>query len=479
MPWEKTDVSEQRVKFVVRAVSGKERMTELCREFGISRPTGYRWRRRFEQSYSVTGVLERSRRPAHSPWRTELNKEERVGVLRQQYGWGAKKIEVLLREEGTQLTVTTINRILKRRGWVRKNDSIAPALGRFERSTPNELWQMDGKGKYRSKDGTCYPLSILDDHSRYAVGLYGLTAFTAEQVYPCLVRTFERYGVPEAMLMDHGTVWWGTSNGYGLTWLSVRLIEQGIGLYYGRVHHPQTQGKVERFHRTLEEAMRHRGKPKWMAEWPGALVGSAATDISGHGGVNVLVRRIFLGLQERGGLHHLSGLAVAALRHVDLHPGLLDRMQSIGAQAFHCGDFHAVHSGHRRDTGAHGQAVFVNRASAAQRHPAAKLRARQSKFITRNLRGVRGSQPFQSLETQRHKLSVHFHLRGVPRRKHQIAYLFAALQHGGNKLRDRYVGRCGWRLRSGCHGVPCESSPIKSTGPGGRLGKDVAGHVPK
>jgi len=271
MPWEKTDVSEQRVKFVVRAASGRERMTELCREFGISRPTGYRWRRRFEQSRSVSGVLERSRRPAHSPQQTEAQKEERVGELREQYGWGAKKIEVLLREEGTPLTVTTINRILKRGGWVRKLDSHTLALGRFERSTPNELWQMDGKGKYRSQDGTCYPLSILDDHSRYAVGLYGLTAFTAEQVYPCLVRTFERYGVPEAMLMDHGTVWWGTTNGYGLTWLSVRLIEQGIGLYYGRVHHPQTQGKVERFHRTLEEAMRHRGKPKWMTQWPAAL----------------------------------------------------------------------------------------------------------------------------------------------------------------------------------------------------------------
>jgi transposase InsO family protein len=271
MPWARTDVGEQRVRFVVRAVSGKERMTELCREFGISRPTGYRWRRRFEQSRSVTGVVERSRRPAHSPWQTELEKEERVVSLRQQYGWGAKKIEVLLREQGSSLTVTTINRILKRRGWVGKKDSNAPALQRFERSTPNELWQMDGKGKYRSSDGTCYPLSILDDHSRYAVGLYGLRAFTAEQVYPCLVRTFERYGVPEAMLMDHGTIWWGTSNGYGLTWLSVRLIEQGIRLHYGRVHHPQTQGKVERFHRTLEEAMRHRGKPKWMAEWPEAL----------------------------------------------------------------------------------------------------------------------------------------------------------------------------------------------------------------
>ena len=73
------------------------------------------------------------------------------------------------------------------------------------------------------------------------------------------------------MLMDRGTVWWGTSNGYGLTWLSVRLIEQGIRLHYGRVHHPQTQGKVERFHRTLDEAIRHRGKPKLLAEWPGAL----------------------------------------------------------------------------------------------------------------------------------------------------------------------------------------------------------------
>jgi transposase InsO family protein len=271
MPWKETDVSEQRVKFVVRAASGKENMSQLCREFGISRPTGYRWRRRFEQSRSITGVVERSRRPAHSPSRTESSQEEGVEKLRQQYGWGAKKIEVLLREQGMPLTVTTINRILKRRGWVGKKDSHAPALKRFERSGPNELWQMDGKGKYRSNDGTCYPLSILDDHSRYAVGLYGLVAFTAEQVYPCLIRTFERYGMPEAMLMDHGTVWWGTSNGYGLTWLSVRLIEQGIALYYGRIGHPQTQGKVERFHRTLDQAIRHRGKPQWMTEWPGVL----------------------------------------------------------------------------------------------------------------------------------------------------------------------------------------------------------------
>jgi len=265
-------MTEQRVKFVVQAASGKGSMTALCQEFGVSRPTGYRWRRRFEQGGSVTtAVVERSRRPERSPAHTTLCLEERVVELRQECGWGAKKLDVLLREEGTPLTVITINRILKRRGLVRKKDSHPPALQRFERWAPNELWQMDGKGEYRSPEGTCYPLSILDDHSRYAVGLYSLRAFRAAEIYPCVVQTFEGYGVPQAMLMDHGSVWWGTKNGYGLTWLSVRLIEQGIQLHYGRVHHPQTQGKVERFHRTLNEAIRYRGKPQRLADWPGAL----------------------------------------------------------------------------------------------------------------------------------------------------------------------------------------------------------------
>jgi transposase InsO family protein len=271
MPWSRTDVSEQRIKFVVRAASGKERMATLCREFGISRPTGYRWRRRFEQAGSATAVVERSRRPEHSPAQTAGAKEERVVALRAKYAWGAKKLQVLLREEGTPLTVITINRILQRRGLVRQQESHPPALQRFERAAANQLWQMDGKGEYRGGEAPCHPLSILDDHSRYVVGLYGLAAFTAEYVYPCVVRTFERYGVPEAMLMDHGSIWWGSKNGYGLTWLSVRLIEQGIELLYGRVHHPQTQGKVERFHRTLDEALRYRGKPQRLAEWREAL----------------------------------------------------------------------------------------------------------------------------------------------------------------------------------------------------------------
>lgn len=271
MPWKRMDVDEQRMQFVIRAVSGQENLAALCREFGVSRPTGYLWRRRYEQTRSLSGLAERSRRPQRSPMRTPEWKQERVVALRQQTGWGAKKLRVLLRdEEGVALPVRTIHRILERRELIAE-DVHGPAPTRFERSAPNELWQMDSKGKYPLREGECHPLSILDDHSRFAVGLYALSALTTEQAYPCLVETFQRYGIPEAMLMDRGSLWWSTSNEWGLTWLSVRLIEQGIRLLYGRVCHPQTQGKVERFHRTLGGALRHRGVPERIEEWKPAL----------------------------------------------------------------------------------------------------------------------------------------------------------------------------------------------------------------
>jgi transposase InsO family protein len=271
MPWKRVAVDEQRMQFVIRATSGTERMSALCREFGISRPTGYLWRQRYRQTGSLTEVSERSRRPHRSPRRTEAWKEQRVVVLRQQTGWGAKKLRVLLHEEEEiPLPVRTIHRILERHGLV-SEDARGPAPGRFERAEPNELWQMDSKGKYPLSDGECHPLSILDDHSRYAVGLYALPELSGAKAYPFLIETFRRYGVPQAMLMDRGSLWWSAWNGWGLTRLSVRLIEQGIRLLYGRVRHPQTQGKVERFHRTLGQALRHRGVPREFGQWAAAL----------------------------------------------------------------------------------------------------------------------------------------------------------------------------------------------------------------
>ena len=270
MPWRTTDVKEQRMQFVIRASSGKERLAVLCREFGISRPTGYLWRRRYEQSRTLTEIGERSRRPHASPTRTGAYQQGRVTTLRTQTGWGAKKLRVLLAEEEIALPVRTIHRILERHGLV-SEAAHGPAVERFERSEPNQLWQMDSKGKYPLQDGECHVLSILDDQSRYVVGLHALAELCGETAGGCLVQTFRRYGVPQAMLMDRGSLWWTAWNGWGLTQLSVRLIEQGIRLLYGRVCHPQTQGKVERFHRTLGAELRHRGVPARFGQWPAAL----------------------------------------------------------------------------------------------------------------------------------------------------------------------------------------------------------------
>ena len=184
MGWKATNVNEQRMQFVIRAVGGQERMSALCREFGISRPTGYLWRRRYEQGRTLTAVVEQSRRPHRSPRQTREREQERVVELRQQTGWGAKKLQVILREEqGLELPVRTIHRILQRHAQI-ATPVHGPAPTRFQRSAPNELWQMDSKGKYPLRDGECHPLSILDDHSRYAVGLYALSALTTEQAYP-------------------------------------------------------------------------------------------------------------------------------------------------------------------------------------------------------------------------------------------------------------------------------------------------------
>jgi transposase InsO family protein len=271
MPWNRVPVDAQRIQFVVRAVAGKEQMTALCREFGISRPTGYLWRRRYLVAHRVGAVVERSRRPQHSPGRTAAAVEERVIAARAQDGWGARKLRVILRaEQQLDIPVRTIHRILERHQLVRRAGHGA-APQRFARDTPNELWQMDTKGKYPLADGECHALCIEDDCSRYAVGVYALPQLTMAQAYPCIVNSFRTYGLPQALLMDHGALWWATANGWGLTWLSVRLIEQGIRLLYGRVAHPQTQGKVERLHRTLGEALRHRGVPQSFAEWPAAV----------------------------------------------------------------------------------------------------------------------------------------------------------------------------------------------------------------
>ena len=272
MPWLETDVRDQRIQFVMTVRRGGVTVTEACRAFGISRKTGYKWLGREAAAGSVAVLRDRSRRPHHSPRRTAAAITQRIGELRRDVGWGGAKLAIMLAAEGIQITPRTIDRIVRREGWTRPDAAPTPAPRRFSRPAPNDLWQMDAKGAYPLGDGgRCHALSILDDHSRFAVGLEALPALRSDLVRAVLTRSFERYGVPTALLMDHGTPWWSTKGPAGLTALGVFLLKQGIRLIFGAVRHPQTQGKVERFHRTLGERLRWTGVPTTLRAFDGAF----------------------------------------------------------------------------------------------------------------------------------------------------------------------------------------------------------------
>ena len=272
MPWDVKDVKSQRIEFVARAVSGKETITGLCQEYGISRPTGYLWIKRYRKRRRFADLEEESRRPRRSPGRTAEAVEDRVVGWRKRTGWSGKKIsQVLWEQEQIRIGRRTVDRIIQRCGLIREQDQPQSAPNRFEREAPNQLWQMDMKGQYRVGSGYCYPLSILDDHSRFLVGLHALAHPDHTGVETALRQTFQQYGVPDQMLMDHGVPWWGPSHDRGLTRLSVGLIQQGVRLIYSGIRHPQTQGKVERFHRTLKRTLAHRGVPERFPDWGARL----------------------------------------------------------------------------------------------------------------------------------------------------------------------------------------------------------------
>jgi transposase InsO family protein len=268
MPWLETDVRDQRVQFVVTVRRGGLTVSAACRAFGISRKTGYKWLARETAAGSVAVLGDRSRRPHHSPHRTSAAVTQQIGALRAVGGWGGAKLAVLLAQAEVVVAPRTIDRIIRREGWTRRDRAPAPAPRRFVRAAPNELWQLDAKGAYPLRGGgRCHALSIVDDHSRYAVGLTALARLATSPVRAALTRTFERYGVPTALLLDHGTPWWASSGPSGLTVLGVFLLKQGIRLIFSAVRHPQTQGKVERFHRTLGERLRWSGVPTTLPEF--------------------------------------------------------------------------------------------------------------------------------------------------------------------------------------------------------------------
>jgi transposase InsO family protein len=268
--WGETDVVEQRLRLVIAASRGERSVTALCREFEISRQTGYRWLNRYRAGGS-SEVVERSRRPLHSPQRTAPEVELAVVELRCRYpDWGAPKLLVLLGREHPEWKVCerTVHRILVRQGLLVDADRHRPAVERFERGAPNELWQMDFKGPPGFNGASPVgPLSVLDDHSRYLVTLRQLGSTGAAGVKQTLECAFETAGVPDAMLVDHGTPWWDAASPWGITGLAIWIARQGVRLLHSGFRHPQTQGKVERLHGALARAVRRRGADLLDQDW--------------------------------------------------------------------------------------------------------------------------------------------------------------------------------------------------------------------
>ena len=251
MAWKVQTVEKSRAEFARRALAGEKTKTALCQEYNISRPTGDKWIERYQNGESMS---ERSKAPFHTPNRTnEATEQAIVELRRKRPTMGAKKLKRMLENQGhTSPAYSTINAILHRHGLIEKEASAAatPYI-RFEKASPNEMWQADFKGHFAMANGQrCHPLTMLDDHSRYSLCIDAKENECHESTAESFMRVFERYGLPLVILCDNGNPW-GTSQSVGYTKFEVWLMDLGILVKHGRPRHPQTQGKEERFNGTL------------------------------------------------------------------------------------------------------------------------------------------------------------------------------------------------------------------------------------
>lgn len=253
MPWREVLAMDQRREFVRLAMLEGVNRRELCRRFGISPDVGYKWLRR--QQSGEADLADRSRRPHVSPLRSSDELEALVLAVRDAHPvWGARKIRACLEREGhASPAISTIHQVLRRHGRIDPASSGAgQAWTRFERGEPNELWQMDFKGWFRLAGGQpCHPLTVVDDHSRFSPCLRACADQRGATVKAHLETAFRTHGLPQAFFVDNGQPW-GEPGGQGWTRLCVWLLKLGIDVLHSRPYHPQSRGKIERFHRTME-----------------------------------------------------------------------------------------------------------------------------------------------------------------------------------------------------------------------------------
>ena len=267
MPWKETCPMDERKKFAKAWCHNEESFAQLCARFGISRKTGYKWVRRFEQE-GQAGLVSRSRAPLHHPNEVSEAVEQAVLCLRLRYRrWGPDKLLVKLEEVAPDLVLpsrSTVARILKRHGLVaeaRRRRRATPTPHPLTDSTgANTVWSIDYKGQFRLGNGQlCYPLTLCDHYSRYLLCCQGFPNIRLTSVDALLERVFRDYGLPDVMRSDNGTPFASTGLG-GLTRLSVRWIKLGIRPERIQPGHPEQNGRHERMHRELKAEAAHPPK---------------------------------------------------------------------------------------------------------------------------------------------------------------------------------------------------------------------------
>jgi transposase InsO family protein len=257
MSWKAVTVMEQRQELVRLSMLEGANRRELFRRFGVSAQTGYKW---IGRASAGGDFADRPRKPLSSPLRCADGVEQAVLAVRDQHpAWGARKIgNVLGRQTGLPADIdlpaaSTIHAILERHGRIAARQGGGAAHIRFERPEPNELWQMDFKGASALGNGQrLHPLTVIDDHSRYALCIGACADETGTTVKARLEKVFCHYGLPQAFFVDNGNPW-GDSQGGKWTRFRVWLLKLGVHLIFSRPRHPQSRGKIERFHRSMDD----------------------------------------------------------------------------------------------------------------------------------------------------------------------------------------------------------------------------------
>lgn len=276
MPWPERSRMSIKHEFVLRAITREYTMAELCRQYGISRKSGYKWLRRFKK-HGMAGLLDQTRRPKSNALRVKPEVVLEIVRLKQKHrSWGAKKLLVLLAKAVPEKDVpsrASVNRILYASGLVKRRRRIRIASGgipirpSFAIEAPNDLWTVDFKGWWRTGDGVrCDPLTVRDAFSRYVLELRILRGTDETRVRPVFEKLFDLYGLPRAIQSDNGPPFASIRGLAGLTVLSAWWVSLGIEVVRSRPGKPTDLGGHERMHADIRVDIQAHAARTWRTQ---------------------------------------------------------------------------------------------------------------------------------------------------------------------------------------------------------------------